>query len=378
MTRRLALGLALALAAAAPGCSRDQRTEPESVAPSVLAAPVVAVDVQERIEASGELLAPAHTTVAAEVSGRISEIRIPEGSAVEQGAVVLEIDPQRRQLEVDAARARVAQAQATLAREGRELERVRQLFEARVTSKAKLDEVQTALRLAQARAAADRADLGVAERALADASVQAPFAGLVARRLISIGQFVQPGTALFELVALDPIEVEFHLAEIDSSRVQLGQRIAVRVAPYPDEQFEATVTFVSPTIDPQSRTLRVKGAIPNPAGRLRPGLFARTDLGVALRRGVVMVPEEAVLLRSDGSVLFKLEEGNRVRRLVVQTGLEQRGLIEVRGGVRPGDRVIKRGHAGLIDGALVALRDEEGGPGESGVAAGASGIGTGL
>ena len=90
------------------------------------------------------------------------------------------------------------------------------------------------------------------------------------------------------------------MAEVDSSRVQPGQTVDVRVAPFPDEVFQATVTLVSPTIDPATRTLRVKATLANAEGRLRPGLFARADLGVSTRDDVLMIPEEAVLQRADG------------------------------------------------------------------------------
>ena len=353
------LGLLAALGLALTACS-EPVAKPPPVLPSVLSAPVVALDVEEHIEAPGELLAPNHTTVAAEVSGRITEIRVPEGSAVDSGAVVLEIDPQRRRLEFEAARARAAQADANLEKTRRQAMRVGELFRSRVTSQVNLDQAETDMRLAEANLDAERAELGVAERALADASVGAPFAGLVARRLVNVGEFVQPGTPLFEVVSLDPIEVSFHLSEVDSGRVALGQQVDVRVAPHPDEVFRAQVKFVSPTIDTSTRTLLVKAEVPNPDGRLRPGLFASADLGVAVRRAVPMVPEEAILQRSDGSVLFLLRDRERVERRVVQTGAEQRGMVEVLEGVVPGELVVQRGHSGLIDGAQVKLRSDNG------------------
>ena len=111
-----------------------------------------------------------------------------------------------------------------------------------------------AVALARARLEGARARLGVAERELADASVKAPFDGRVARRFVSEGEFVKVGAELFELVSYDPLEVEFNLAEIDSGRVRLGQSVEVRVAPYPEQVFSATVTYISPTID--ATTLR--------------------------------------------------------------------------------------------------------------------------
>lgn len=202
--------------------------------------------------------------------------------------------------------------------------------------------------------------MGVAERALADASVRAPFSGLVAQRFVSVGEFVQPGTKLFELVSLDPIEVEFHLPEADSSRVRKGIPIEVTVAPYPDEVFEAIAHMVSPTIDPRTRTLRVKALIDNSDGRLRPGLFARANLGIAYRIGVITVPEEAVLQRLGGPVIFRVLDGNRVERIAVEIGVIRDGWVEIREGLGPRDRVVSRGHSDLIDGSPIIARNRDG------------------
>ena len=202
----------------------------------------------------------------------------------------------------------------------------------------------------------------MAERAVRDASVRAPFAGLIARRDVSRGEYVNVGQPLFELVALDPVEVEFYLAERDSSRVVVGQEVRVTVAPFPGETFDGVVTMISPTIDVRTRTLRVKAQIDNADGRLRPGLFARADLGIAVREAVLLVPEEAILLRSDGSVVFRRGEGNRVERLVVETGEYRGGQVEVARGLAPGDQVVTRGQAGLVDGALISPRNADGSP----------------
>ncbi len=340
-------------------CSGDTAQDPIT-APPVALARVVSVDLTDRIEASGQLLARNHVLVASEVSGRVTEILSDESTAVEAGTPVLAIDPERRQLELDTARARLAEAQANLRKQTREANRVRELSKRNVASKAQLEDAETGRLLARSRLDALRAQLGVADRALADARVAAPFAGLVAERFVSVGEFVQPGKNLFELVSLDPIEVEFRLSEVDSSRVQLGQVVDVRVAPYPDEVFKATVSVISPTIDPQTRTLRVKASVENPEGRLRPGLFAHADLGVSERQGVAMVPEEAILQRSDGSVVFRLVEENRVERRLVKLGAFHDGQVEIRNGLSIGDQVVTRGQSALADGAVVTVRNLDG------------------
>jgi membrane fusion protein (multidrug efflux system) len=350
-------------------CSGDSKEKAVS-APPVTVTEVVAVDVEDRIEATGELVSPSHATIAAEIGGRITALYLDEGSPAAKGTRVIEIDPERRNLEVKAARAGDAEARAALIEQKRAAERTRRLFGSNVASQAQVDSADTALELARSRADAAAARLGEAERAQRDAEVAAPFDGLVAQRWVSIGEFVQPGTRLFELVALDPLEVEFRVAEVDSSRVAVGQEIGVRVAPFPDEVFAARVTVVSPTIDPATRTLRVKGQLANPEGLLRPGLFARADLGIARREGVLMVPEEAVLQRADGKVVFRLNGEGKVERRVVSIGQQKEGRLEVLSGLEARDKIVVRGHTALVDGAVVSVRATDGGVLEPDIASG--------
>jgi membrane fusion protein (multidrug efflux system) len=334
--------------------------EAPPAAPPVTLSPVEAIDLVEHIEATGELRAVEHAEIAAEVAGRVTEILADEGARVEAGAAVVAIDPERRTLELHSARARAEEAAAREREAERDFARVRDLRERNVASEQQFDAAQTAWKLARSQHEAAQAELGMMERALRDATVAAPFSGFVARRMVSRGVFVQPGTPLFDLVSLDPIEVEFSVAEVDSARVAAGQTVDVRLAPFPDETFPATVTFVSPTIDPKTRTLRVKAELENRDGRLRPGLFAKVDLGVSERAGVAMVPEEAILQRADGAVVFRAAEGNRVQRVVIETGVHREGRVEVVHGVSVGDLVVSRGQSTLADGDRVTPRHPDG------------------
>jgi RND family efflux transporter MFP subunit len=210
--------------------------------PPVTVEPVRVQSLEDRIEATGELLAPERAEIAAEVPGRVTEILVPEGTRVEAGTVVLEIDRERRELEVASAGAQLAEAKAGLQEMARDAERIRTLHGRNVASDSRLDQAETQWALAKSRREAAEAALGVAQRALRDASVAAPFAGFVARRMVSRGEFVNAGQPLFELVALDPIEVELHLPEVDAGRIALGQPLSLSVAPFPGEAFHATLT----------------------------------------------------------------------------------------------------------------------------------------
>jgi membrane fusion protein (multidrug efflux system) len=321
---------------------------------------VVVADVEERISATGELQAKDRAEIAAEVPGQVTSIQIEEGEPVQAGQIVLEIDPQKRELELANARAGLAQAQASLSEAQRAHGRWTQLHDQNIAADARMDEVATQLALARSRHTAAEAQVGVTERALRDASVRAPFSGFVATRHVSRGEYVQVGQKLFELVALDPIEVSFHVAERDSARVAPAQGVVLTVEPYPGESFRGEVTLVSPIIDAKTRTLRVEAHVANPDSRLHPGLFARVDLGVALRKGLLMVPEEAVLQRADGEVVFRAVQGGKVQRVSVKTGLHRDGMVEVASGLGPDDIVVTKGQAALVDGAPVSARNPDG------------------
>jgi RND family efflux transporter MFP subunit len=349
-----ALAVALLLTAAACSGPDQQAVAP---VPPVEVATVEGRRVVERIQATGDLIPREEATIASEVPGLVTKLHVDEGSAVKRGEALLEIDPERRRLELDARRARVEEAEAALADQKRQTERVRELSQKQIASDAQLDQGELALRLSQSRLNAARAELGLGERALRDATVVAPFDGLVAKRLVSQGEFVAPGAPLVELVALDPIEISFHVTEIDSARVSVGATVALRVATYPNDAFQGEVISVSPGVDLRTRMLRVRALVPNADGRLRPGFFARVDLGISEREGVPMIPEDAVLQRADGAIAFRLVGEDRVERCVLRTGALREGQVEVIEGLELGDRVVVRGQTGLVDGSLVSASE---------------------
>ncbi|HUV11459.1 MAG TPA: efflux RND transporter periplasmic adaptor subunit, partial [Acidimicrobiia bacterium] len=338
----------------------DEEAARTVTAPPVMVVEVASRDIVDRIQATGQILAVEEASIAAEVNGRITKVWVREGAGVAAGDALLEIDREKRELELSNMRAGAAEAEEMIAKARRESKRIESLHARNAASNAQLDEAETAVRSSVSRFEAARAQLGLAERALRDASVTAPFAGLIARRHVSVGDYVSVGHPIFDLVALDPVEVEFHLTERDSGRAKIGDRVDVRVASHPDESFRATVEMVSPRIEPRSRTLRVKATLDNRDGRLRPGLFARVDLGVAERSGVPMIPEDAILQRSDGAVVFVLVGADRVERRNMRPGIYRDGWVEVVDGVVAGERVVVRGQSRLIDGSVVDLRDADG------------------
>lgn len=354
---RVALVFAM-LAGLFLGCA-EEVTEVEELLPSVSVYVLEPRTLSEEIRASGDLEARFHTEIAAEVGGRVTELSVDEGGRVDEGAVVIEIDPERHELDLAAARARLAQARAERRNQSSKTRRIRELRSQSVSSIQQLEEAETMLALAESSVRAEEAAVGVAERAVRESSVAAPFAGLVARRSVELGEYVQPGRSLFELVALSPLEAIFSLTELDTERVRVGQRVEIQVGAFPNRLFQGRVSFVAPTVDPATRTLRIKAEVDNDDGLLRPGLFARVSLGVAERENVLMVPAEALIQRVGGVSIYRVTAGGaegQVERVAVQVGASDGDYVEVRGPIRPGDRIVRRGHGGLANGMTVAIR----------------------
>ena len=193
MKRHVAFAVPV-LFAFALGCSGGKGESPVT-APNVSLGDATAVDMEDRIEATGELVSPNHAMIAAEVGGRVTALFIDEGKPADSGDRVMEVDPERRELELRGARAANAEAQAAMVDQKRAAERVASLFNSNVASKSQLDTAQTQLELARSRADGAAARLAEAERARRDAEVKAPFRGLIAQRFVSVGEFVSRARA---------------------------------------------------------------------------------------------------------------------------------------------------------------------------------------
>lgn len=192
-------------------------------------------------------------------------------------------------------------------------------------------------------------------RNLRDARILAPFAGTVGARLVSPGQVISRQSTLTSLVDLETVKVEMNIPERNLGQVAVGQKIRFRVDAYPKESFDGDVYFVSPQLDPATRTALVKARVPNPDGRLRAGMFAKLDLAIRLRDDALVVPEPALLSNGDAfSVFVVTPQTNAVLR-PVKVGLRLAGKAEVLSGLTNGEVVVVEGHQKLFPNAPVKL-----------------------
>ena len=165
-----------------------------------------------------------------------------------------------------------------------------------------------------------------------DATVRAPFDGIIGARLVSPGQYVTRGTPLAWVVDLDPMKAEFQVPERYLKELRPGQPAEVRVDAYPDERFTGEVTFVDPQIDETTRTVLVKAALPNPDDKLRRGMFANLHVILRVRERAVVIPETALLLQGDATSVYVIEQ-DKAQPRPVTTGTRLPGLVEITQGL---------------------------------------------
>ena len=297
-------------------------------APGVVVAEAVVSDFPLTVEALGNARANEAVEIRPQVVERVSAIRFEEGQRVKTGTVLVE-------LENTEALAAVAAARATLVDSDSQLRRAQELFKTRSVSASELEQLT-------ARRDADRALLDAAQSRLSDTVVRAPFGGRLGLRRISPGSLVGPDTIITTLDDTDIIKLDFDVPETVFARVVPGLSVSARSAAWKDEIFTGQVTSIDTRVDPVSRTIIVRANIPNPEGKLRPGMFLTvTMLKDDIR--ALTIPEQAVVPEQSRQFVMVIGEGDIVEKREIRTGRRRPGEVEVVDGLLAGERVIAEG-----------------------------------
>ena len=366
-------------------------------------------DIAATAELIGNVRARARAQLGAETIGRVVEVRCLEGDRFKAGDVLVRLCDRDARIGLARAQAALAKAQrvledvrkqtrpeviaqlkagveekqALLAQAEDDLARVESLVKEKVRTEAelkhaRLSEVAAQAALARAKAqlaegeagrtreeiavadaevAQRKVDVVAAEGEMAKTQVKAPFDGVVLQRLVDVGAHVNVGNGLVEVAAIDELDVFLELPERYISQVQVGTKVSLFVDSLPKWSYEGRVDAIVPAADPKSRNVPLRLRVPNPDGRLFPGLFVRGEVVVEIRHNAVVVPVEAVTPRGKQQVVFVVEQGV-VRMVPVQLGLVGRGLAEVGSAVVPGAAVVTVGGEQLFPGAPVRVAQE--------------------
>lgn len=280
------------------------------------------------------------------VDGRVVKVTANLGDQVDSGVALATLESP----ELGEVRAAYEQARTELRLAKAEFERTQSLVtEGSIARKEQLransayEKAQAALNAAEAKLAS----LGVSKAAPAGGSpatvvITAPFAGTIIEKTAVLGEYGQAYKPLFTVADLSVLWLETDLYERDLGSVAVGASATLAVAAYPNERFTGTVTYISSTVDIETRTVKARVEIANTDGRLKPGMFADVLIDKAERRPVLRVPETAlVLLNGQMTVFVAVGDGYEPRP--VETGQRAAGQVVVRSGLEPGDKVVVAG-----------------------------------
>jgi membrane fusion protein, multidrug efflux system len=325
--------------------------EPEPAGEERAPTPVTTVTaatgtVRRTAEAVGTTQAREQVSLTAEVTARIEAIEFEEGSLVEEGDLLVQLDASQARAAVDAAIAVRDEAREAL-------RRAEELDTGRIIAEAEVDERRRRFETAEA-------EVEQAEAQLDEYAIVAPFSGRIGIRQVSPGFLVTPETVIATLSTIDPIELQFDLPETLLPDLAAGMEVIARPRDDGDRQFEGIVTIVDATVNAGTRTVTLKAELPNADGALLPGMFMMVNAVLEVVPDAVLVPEEAILLRGEESFVFIVRDGI-AQRVTVETGERRAGVVEIRAGLEPGASVVIAGLQQISDGQRVSATPSEGG-----------------
>ena len=346
---------------------------------------------QALLNASGYITPRRRATIAAKITGRVTGVFFDEGTRVAQGQLLARLDDSDVKRALDSAKADRESAQAAIADYEVQLKnaqiglhRAEQLQKAGVHTQEALDNATTAvdslkakIALAKQQVAATEARIGVAQQAVDNCTIRAPFAGIVVSKDAQVGEMVSPNSAgggftrtgIATIVDMKSNEIEVDVNESYIARVGNGQQVTATLDAYPDKPFPAKVRTVIPTADRQKATVKVRITIID----LEKYNFILPDMGVKVAfleneqpaakdkakdkgpQAVALIPKGAVRSDSNASFVFLVHDG-KVERRAVSLGMDRGTDVAILAGVSPGDSLVVKGPESLHDGEKIEIR----------------------
>jgi len=324
------------------------------------------------LTASGYVVARRKAVVSAKIQGRLSKLRVEEGSVVREGETIARLESIDYEAAVQRAEAAVLRAEADLAENQRQLRLTQDLARQGIIDIDQRDAAASRVKIAEAALAQAKADLAYNQAQLQNTYIRAPFSGVVVKKMAEVGESVAPippgvnistsSGAIVALADLATLEVEADVAEANVAKVANGQPAEVTVEAIPDRRYKAVLRQVIPTADRTKATVMVKVTILDKDKDLKPEMSAKVTFlepekkqaAQAASAPVVLVPRESVVSRDGKPTVFVVREGKAQAR-AVQLGTERKGQVIVEDGLAGGETLVVRPKDDLRDGAPVKV-----------------------
>ena len=321
------------------------------------------MEFYDQITLVGRTQAIANSRIVAEVSGRVVRIDAQEGNQVGKGNVLVSIDPRRTSYALDAKRAEVAQAAAQLDFARKELARSRNLHEQTLVSEGKLDEDESNA----TRAEEWHKQMMAQEKQLAldldNCSIRAPYGGFTVRQLVDVGEWVNPGTPVYQVVDLDQVKVNVDLPERYFGHVAIGTEVSIAVTGNNGAPVTGRISGIAPNANEDTHTYRVIVKVDNKNHRLGGGMLVRGTLSLDERFTSLAVTKDAIVRQGAQTMVYTIADGKAVPIPVI-VGSTDGDMIAVTGeGLSEGMQVVIRGNERIFPGSPVRTADDNDGEG---------------
>ena len=343
-------------------CSQDKSSEqPAAKAIPIKTGKVRHVQKHESVSVSGTVTSPDEPVpVSFLVSGKVIQVVPREGDYIEKGQLLAVIDPTDYTLSLQAASAQVGQAKIALNRSKDEYARMKFLYESRSLAENDFEKYKATFLSAKQQTDQAIANEKLARKRLNDASLYAPVSGFISKRSIEPGQTASSGSPVFEIVKLDPVEINAGVPETDINLVRIGQTAAVTIPALPGESFEGKVRVINVSADQTTRTYMTRIVVPNPSHILRVGMVAEARIQGDRLLDLMTLPAETILRDPQGAtiVFVYYPEQGRVYAKGVETGVVYGREIAIKSGLSGDEAVVFAGQEKLRDGTIVSLVGE--------------------
>ncbi|MFR3312902.1 MAG: efflux RND transporter periplasmic adaptor subunit [Alphaproteobacteria bacterium] len=351
----------LAAVLALGGCKKESGAGDAAQVPTVAAVKVEPQNIPLSFEFAARAQGSKETEVRARVGGILLKRNYVEGSQVEEGSVLFQIDPEPFKVTLNQAKAKLAQVNAELKNAETQWQRTEKLYKEKYASEKARDDARANLDSLAASAQLAQAEVDAAQLNLDYTTVKAPISGITSMEVQSEGSLISAtgdSSLLTHITQLDPIYVIFSASENEIlSLTNMVDRGLIRNPENQNEikakvrfgndvvyPLEGEINFMNSNVDQKTGTIKLRAVFPNPEARLRPGQFLRLIMEGLTRIDALVVPQEAVMQASDGAFVYRVNEQGVVESVSVQTGLMTKdGGWIIDSGLKPGDVVIVSG-----------------------------------
>ena len=348
------------IASVIPNACSSKKEQPPPPPPGVTVTPVVQKDVPVHQEWVGTMVGNIDADIRPKVEGYLLAIQYGEGTYVRKGQALFQLDKRQAEAGVEQATGNLERARAALAQAQIDVRRYTPLVAQRAVSQAELDKAQSMERAAVATVDADQAVLDNAKLNLGWTSVTSPIAGIAGVAKVNIGDLMTPNTVMTTVSSVDPIYVDFNIAEQDYLRFQrernaraAGHNIELILGDGTTYPHRGRVLFLNREVDSRTGTIQIRGEFTNPGNVLRPGQYARIRAVTQLLKDALLVPQASVSELQGVYQVGVVSQDNKVSLKAVKLGPQFRDMWVVESGLGVGENVVVEGLQRIKSGMTV-------------------------